>query len=169
MPKDDSALGKDAGFIGSMQQLVFNGKHFFEMARANKSLRNIEVTARFESEAPLFRDAVTFRSTESYVVLQQLNARLQFSIYFKFKTTEENGLLFFNGGQGNDFIALELQSGYLHFIYNMGDGAERLVVNTIDPLNDDKWHDMTVQRPGEGKNSTACGHTQPHSRRSQII
>ncbi|KAK3092743.1 hypothetical protein FSP39_006792 [Pinctada imbricata] len=133
MSQDGNTMGRLTGFVGSMQQLVFNGNHYFEMADDEKTNKNIELTARFESDQPVFRDAVTFRSTDSYVILLQLNARLQFSIYFKFKTAEPDGLMLFNGGKGQDFIALELQSGYLHFIYNMGDGAERIVVNYYRP------------------------------------
>ena len=41
-------------------------------------------------------------------------------IFFKFKTSEENGLLMYNAGKNNDFLGLELVNGHVHYIFNMG-------------------------------------------------
>jgi leucine-rich repeat transmembrane neuronal protein 1/2 len=147
MPQDDLYLRQIPGFVGSMQQLYFNNKEIIQLAKT-KSLPNLNLTARFDSDKPILRDTVTFKSKDAYVTLPKLQARSQFSISFQFKTVESDGVLLYNGGQGQDFIAIEMQDGYLHLLFNMGGGAERVVVNTQQRLNDNKWHLVSVQRPG---------------------
>ncbi|XP_060079524.1 neurexin-3-like [Ylistrum balloti] len=146
MVQDDNRLRQYSGFIGSMQQFIFNGNHFFEMAKS-QDIQNIETTARFLTDEPMLRNPVTFKSKEAYAQLEKLSAYLEFSVYFKFKTTEPNGLIMYNGGRGQDFLAFELQGGYLHYVYNTGAGAKRVVVNTINRLNDNEWHDVRLLRP----------------------
>lgn len=146
MVQDDNRLRQYSGFVGTMQQFVFNGNHFFEMAKS-QDIQNIETTARFLSDEPVLRNPVTFKSKEAYAQLEKLSAYLEFSVYFKFKTTEPNGLIMYNGGRGQDFLAFELQGGYLHYVYNTGGGAKRVVVNTINRLNDNEWHDVRLLRP----------------------
>ena len=41
-------------------------------------------------------------------------------IYFQLKTTDEDGLILYNGGKGDDFIAVELVQGHIHYHLNMG-------------------------------------------------
>ncbi|XP_033734709.1 LOW QUALITY PROTEIN: neurexin-2-like [Pecten maximus] len=146
MVKDDNRLRQYSGFVGNMQQFVFNGNHFFEMAKS-QDIQNIETTARFLTDEPVLRNPVTFKSKEAYAQLEKLSAYLEFSVYFKFKTTEPDGLIMYNGGRGQDFLAFELQGGYLHYVYNTGAGAKRVVVNTINRLNDNEWHDVRLLRP----------------------
>ncbi|XP_021341144.1 neurexin-1a-like isoform X3 [Mizuhopecten yessoensis] len=146
MVQDDNRLRQYSGFVGSMQQFIFNGHHFFEMAKS-QDIQNIETTARFLTDEPMLMNPVTFKSKEAYAQLEKLSAYLEFSVYFKFKTTEPDGLIMYNGGRGQDFLAFELQGGYLHYVYNTGAGAKRVVVNTINRLSDNEWHDVRLLRP----------------------
>ena len=41
-------------------------------------------------------------------------------IYFQLKTSDEDGLILYNGGKGEDFIAVELIKGHIHYHLNMG-------------------------------------------------
>lgn len=147
LPKDDLYLHQIPSFVGSMQQFYFNNKEIIQLAKTN-SLPNLNITAQFNSDAPVLKDTVTFKSKDAYVTLPKLLARSQFSISFQFKTIELYGLLLYNGGQGPDFIAIELQDGYLHVLFNMGGGPQRVVVNIQQRLNDNQWHLVSVQRPG---------------------
>ena len=81
------------------------------------------------------------------MTLPQLQPNNHFAVYFKIKTMEHAGLILFNGRMGHDFLALELYQGYLYYIYDMGGGTQRIRVNTPDPLNDNKWHDISLLRP----------------------
>ena len=103
--------------------------------------------ARFDGGESVTRDPVTFKSHEAYVTLPKLQANSHFAVYFKIKTSLHAGLIMFNGRMGNDFLAMELYQGYLYYIYDMGGGTQRIRVNTPDPLNDNKWHDISLLRP----------------------
>ncbi|ESO86471.1 hypothetical protein LOTGIDRAFT_146091, partial [Lottia gigantea] len=92
-------------------------------------------------------DPVTFKSASAYATLPTLHAYKKFSLSFQFKTTEESGLVLFNSGQGQDFFCIELHGGYLYYIYNMGAGAQRIMINSKDKLNNNKWHEVRLLRP----------------------
>lgn len=142
---NDNTVQGYASFIGLMQQLVFNQNHFFEMAKSGK-VKNIEVTARFDGGSDIVRDPITFKQMSSYAELQTLNIHLLFVISFKFKTTEPDGLLLYSGGKGQDFLSMELIDGYLYYTYNMGNGAQVIKGNTPGPLNDNRWHLVSLSR-----------------------
>ncbi|XP_067682449.1 neurexin 1-like isoform X4 [Haliotis asinina] len=146
MMLDDNSLGDYSGFIGSMQQFLFNKNAFFELAKIG-DIENIVVTARFSTDDYVVRDPVTFKSASAFATLNQLQAYEDFSLSFQFKTTEEYGLLFYNSGRGQDFFAIEMSEGYLYYVYNMGDGSERIRANSKSVLNDNKWHEVKLLRP----------------------
>ncbi|XP_048259836.1 neurexin-1-like isoform X2 [Haliotis rufescens] len=146
MMLDDNSLGDYSGFIGSMQQFLFNKNAFFELAKIG-DIENIVVTARFSTDDYVVRDPVTFKSASAFATLNQLQAYEDFSLSFQFKTTEAYGLLFYNSGRGQDFFAIEMSEGYLYYVYNMGDGSERIRANSKSVLNDNKWHEVKLLRP----------------------
>ncbi|KAL1122948.1 hypothetical protein AAG570_003273 [Ranatra chinensis] len=145
-------------FIGSMQQFTYNGKHYFEIARATQGTtdpyagsesRHIHVTAQFSKrDHQLVHHAVTFRSKRAFVGLPTLKAYSGTNIYFQFKTREASGLLLYNGGSGEDFIAIELVGGHVNYLFDLGDGAVRVRDNARGSLNDNKWHAVTIGRSG---------------------
>lgn len=92
--------------------------------------------------------AATFRSKHSYVGLAMLKAYSNVFIDFRFKTLEANGLLFFNGGRRNDFIAIELVNGKVHYIFDLGDGPITLRDTSRIHMNDNRWHVVSIRRPG---------------------
>ncbi|XP_046687748.1 neurexin-3-like isoform X2 [Homalodisca vitripennis] len=144
-------------FVGSMQQFKFNGQHYFEIARssgatpAQKGPRynpEIHVTANFSKrDHQLVHHPVTFKSKHTFVGLPVLKAYSATNIYFQFKTRESSGIILYNAGREQDFIAVELVSGHLHYIFNLGDGPVRVRDNARASLNDNKWHTVTIGRP----------------------
>lgn len=92
--------------------------------------------------------AATFRSKHSYVGLAMLKAYSNVFIDFRFKTLEANGLLFYNGGRRNDFIAIELVNGKVHYIFDLGDGPITLRDKSRIHMNDNRWHVVSIRRPG---------------------
>lgn len=60
---------------------------------------------------------------------------------------EPNGLILHNAGKGQDFIAVELVDGHLHYVFNLGDGPRGVKSNTRTTLNDNQWHAVTIGRP----------------------
>lgn len=69
-------------------------------------------------------------------------------IDFRFKTLEPNGLLFYNGGKRNDFIAVELVNGHIHYVFDMGDGPITIRDKARVHMNDNRWHSVSIRRPG---------------------
>uniref|UniRef100_T1J5X7 Uncharacterized protein n=1 Tax=Strigamia maritima TaxID=126957 RepID=T1J5X7_STRMM len=133
-------------FVGHMQQLVFNGDRFFDTARTGQ-VANMEVTAKFGKKELVVHHPVTFKSKHTFVGLSQLKAYSTMNLYFQFKTLEPNGLILYNVGKGQDFVAIELVNGHLHYLFNLGDRAWRVRSNTRNTLNDNRWHAVTIGRP----------------------
>ncbi|KAL3872891.1 hypothetical protein ACJMK2_036072 [Sinanodonta woodiana] len=121
-------------------------------------VQNLEMTARYDDGESVILDPVTFKSTASYVALSQLQADTYFSVSFMFKTLGPNGLILFNGISDYDFLALELHNGYLYYSYDVGGGPQRIYVNTAEPLNDNKWHDVSLIRPMKEKQIIRVDH-----------
>ncbi|TNN16624.1 Neurexin-1 [Schistosoma japonicum] len=69
-----------------------------------------------------------------------------FNLQFSFRTSQEHGLLLFNSNkQGVDFIAFELISSYLHFVFDMGSGSQRHTL-TMHKVADSDWHHVELSR-----------------------
>ncbi|XP_021923606.1 neurexin-3 isoform X3 [Zootermopsis nevadensis] len=145
-------------FVGSMQQFSFNGHLYFEMARSSGggyggqhapgSAPQLRVTAKFgKRDHQLVHHPVTFRSKHTFVGLPVLKAYSATNIYFQFKTREPSGLILYNAGREQDFLAVELVNGHLHYIFNLGDGPVRVRDNARSSLNDNRWHAVTIGRP----------------------
>nr|XP_027202560.1 neurexin-1-like isoform X1 [Dermatophagoides pteronyssinus] len=137
------------GFIGQMQNFVFNGQQYFEKIRDGQLPNgSIRITAKLGKKDRILHNAVTFKSKYTFVGLPQLKAYSRLNVYFQFKTREPNGLLLFNGGgQKHDFIAVEMVNGNIHYIFDLGDGPRRLQSNNRQSLNDNHWHTVTLGRP----------------------
>ncbi|XP_077538262.1 neurexin 1 [Haemaphysalis longicornis] len=135
------------GFVGHMQQLQLNGQPLFEMARQGH-IPNLQMTAQLgpPGEPPQLHQPVTFRSRLAFVGLPQLKAYSSMHLHFQFKTLEPSGLLLYNAGKGQDFVAVELVDGHLHYQFNLGDGPRKVRSNTARPLNDNRWHAVTLGR-----------------------
>ncbi len=44
----------------------------------------------------------------------------QIDVYFQFKTLETEGLILYNAGKEDDFLAIELVAGHIQYTFNMG-------------------------------------------------
>ncbi|XP_022254288.1 neurexin-1-like, partial [Limulus polyphemus] len=132
-------------FTGHMQQFEFNGHSFFEMARTGQ-LKDIRMTAKFGKKEQIIHHPVTFKSKYTYLGFSQLKAYSAMNLYFQFKTLEPNGLILYNAGREQDFIAIELVNGHLDYIFNLGDGPRKVRSNTRRTLNDNRWHAVTIGR-----------------------
>ncbi|KAH8276780.1 hypothetical protein KR026_000655 [Drosophila bipectinata] len=142
-------------FVGQMQGFIFNGQRYLDIV---KSLgpelsalpsATFKLTARFvNSPAGQPYHAATFRSKHSYVGLAMLKAYNSISIDFRFKTVEPNGLLVFNGGRRNDFVAVELVNGHIHYTFDLGDGPVTMRDKSRIHMNDNRWHQVSIRRPG---------------------
>ncbi|XP_073789243.1 neurexin 3b isoform X33 [Danio rerio] len=133
-----------SNFIGHLQGLKFNGLLYIDMCK-NGDIEFCELNARFGMRS-IVADPVTFKTKGSYLGLATLQAYSTMHLFFQFKTTSGDGFILFNSGDGNDFIAVELVKGYIHYVFNLGNGPSLLKGNSDSPLNDNQWHNVVITR-----------------------
>ncbi|XP_045776165.1 neurexin-1 isoform X3 [Maniola jurtina] len=146
-------------FVGYLQKFVFNGIKYIDMARTlgigvsdeNNNIydaSNIIFNGKFVKPDSLnVYKSVTFKSKHTYAGLPLLKAYGNTYLDFYFRTTEMDGLLFYNGGKKQDFIAVELVNGHIHCVFNLGDGVVTMKDKIKSFLNDNRWHTVSIRRP----------------------
>ncbi|XP_042295638.1 neurexin-2-beta isoform X17 [Sceloporus undulatus] len=133
-----------SNFIGHLSSLIFNGLPYMDLCK-NGDISYCELNARFGLRS-IIADPVTFKSKASYLALATLQAYASMHLFFQFKTTATDGLILFNSGNGNDFIVVELVKGYIHYVFDLGNGPSLMKGNSDKPVNDNQWHNVIVSR-----------------------
>ncbi|XP_012869731.1 PREDICTED: neurexin 3 isoform X2 [Dipodomys ordii] len=140
-----------SSFIGHLQSLVFNGLLYIDLCK-NGDIDYCELKARFGLRN-IIADPVTFKTKSSYLSLATLQAYTSMHLFFQFKTTSADGFILFNSGDGNDFIAVELVKGYIHYVFDLGNGPNVIKGNSDRPLNDNQWHNVVITRDNSNTHS----------------
>ncbi|XP_037388921.1 neurexin 2b isoform X10 [Pygocentrus nattereri] len=133
-----------SNFVGHLQGLTVNGVPYLDQCK-NGDISYCELNARFGMRH-IIADPVTFRSKGSYLALATLQAYASMHLFFQFKTTSSDGLILYNSGDGSDFIVVELVKGYIHYVFDLGNGPSLMKGNSEKPLNDNQWHNVVVSR-----------------------
>ncbi|XP_077366037.1 neurexin 3b isoform X15 [Festucalex cinctus] len=133
-----------SSFIGHLQSLKFNGMQYIDMCK-NGDIDFCELNARFGMRF-IIADPVTFKTKGSYLGLATLQAYTTMHLFFQFKTTSPDGFILFNSGDGSDFIAVELVKGFIHYVFDLGNGPSLLKGNSDNLLNDNQWHNVVITR-----------------------
>ncbi|CAH0728175.1 unnamed protein product, partial [Brenthis ino] len=146
-------------FVGYLQKFIFNGIKYIDMAKTlgigtNDESNNIYDTSNIIFNGKFIKPdslnvykSVTFKSKHTYVGLPLLKAYGNTYLDFYFRTTEMDGLLFYNSGKKQDFIAVELVNGHIHCVFNLGDGVVTMKDKLKTYLNDNRWHTVSIRRP----------------------
>ncbi|XP_069501152.1 neurexin-2-beta isoform X6 [Ambystoma mexicanum] len=133
-----------SNFIGHLSSLLFNAMPYMDLCK-NGDINYCELNARFGLRN-IIADPVTFKTKASYLALATLQAYASMHLFFQFKTTATDGLILFNSGNGNDFIVVELVKGYIHYVFDLGNGPSLMKGNSDKPVNDNHWHNVIVSR-----------------------
>ncbi|XP_035264656.1 neurexin 2b isoform X2 [Anguilla anguilla] len=133
-----------SNFIGHLQGLSVNGVPYLDQCK-NGDISYCELNARIGMRH-IIADPVTFRTRGSYLALATLQAYASMHLFFQFKTTSSDGLLLYNSGDGSDFIVVELVKGFVHYVFDLGNGPSLMKGNSDKPLNDNQWHNVVVSR-----------------------
>ncbi|XP_071372111.1 neurexin-2-beta isoform X2 [Centroberyx affinis] len=133
-----------SNFIGHLQALSFNGMLYLDQCK-NGDISYCELNARFGMRH-IVADPVTFLSQASYLAFSTLQAYASMHLFFQFKTTSPDGLILYNSGDGSDFVVVELVKGYIHYVFDLGNGPSLMKGNSDKPLNDNQWHNVVVSR-----------------------
>ncbi len=141
-------------FSGSMQQLIINGREYFDLA-ATGQLTKQESSASVVQSSPesTVHHAVSFAAQNTYIGLPQMKAYDSIDVRFQFRTFEQNGLMLYNPGKASDFMAVELINGRLHYTLNLGYGPITIKDNAGGTLSDNKWHRVSIGRPSRYKHT----------------
>ncbi|KAM6907601.1 neurexin-2-beta [Xenentodon cancila] len=133
-----------SNFIGHLQALSFNGMLYLDQCK-NGDISYCELNARFGMRH-IVANPVTFLTQASYLAFSTLQAYASMHLFFQFKTTSSDGLILYNSGDGSDFIVVELVKGYIHYVFDLGNGPSLMKGNSDKPLNDNQWHNVVISR-----------------------
>ncbi|XP_024118384.1 neurexin-2 isoform X2 [Oryzias melastigma] len=133
-----------SNFIGHLQALSFNGMLYLDQCK-NGDISYCELNARFGLRH-IIANPVTFLTQASYLAFSTLQAYASMHLFFQFKTTSPDGLILFNSGDGSDFIVVEMVKGYIHYVFDLGNGPSLMKGNSDRPLNDNLWHNVVISR-----------------------
>lgn len=130
-----------------MQNFWFDDVNVFEQFRQKPDSRyNFLLFITDIGNLPkLVYHPVTITKPDIYVELPTMHIGLTTRIFFKFRTTKPSGVILFNKGR-DDYIAVELHNGKLRYAFDTGGNPETIDVATPAKLNDNKWHDVWIQR-----------------------
>jgi len=59
----------------------------------------------------------------------------------------------YNAGKGQDFLAVELVNGHIHYVLNLGYGIIAIKDNSPKSLSDNQWHSVSIGRPTKEKHT----------------
>ena len=59
----------------------------------------------------------------------------------------------YNAGKGQDFLAVELVNGHVHYVLNLGYGIIAIKDNSPKSLSDNQWHSVSIGRPTKEKHT----------------
>ncbi|KPP76980.1 neurexin-1-like, partial [Scleropages formosus] len=107
-----------SNFIGHLQSLIFNGMAYIDLCK-NGDIDYCELNAMIGYKI-IIADPVTFKSRSSYVALSTLQAYYTMHLFFQ----------------------------YLHYVWDLGNGAHLIKGNSNKPLNDNHWHNVMISRDG---------------------
>lgn len=132
-------------FTGQMQQLIINGQSYFELIDNGDLVGYMNNTATFyRADIPDIH-ALKF-SENSWLSVSRIDASHILLIQFHFKTKQINGLILFNKGIKNDFLAVEMYDGQIRFVFSLDSKISVLESNFKHKLNDNKWHLVSIWR-----------------------
>ncbi|KAK2527637.1 hypothetical protein Q9966_010213 [Columba livia] len=120
-----------SSFIGHLQSLMFNGMLYIDLCK-NGDIDYCELKARFGLRN-IIADPVTFKTKSSYLSLATLQAYTSMHLFFQFKTTSADG--------------------YIHYVFDLGNGPNVIKGNSDRPLNDNQWHNVVITRDNSNTHS----------------
>jgi hypothetical protein len=193
----DQILNRSNGIDDILQKLLLKG----DMEAVERLLRQnletsaaeavagrlaaaVDATTASGAPSPTITNPVNFRMPSAYLVTRRMRLRGMFSIFFRMKTVQLDGLILFAAGgrhwqhqhpsatsggpsafdearDSSDFVAVEMVKGVLRYVYNVtGTRTPRVVrANVQLPMSDNRWHDVWIMRPALSKHIVRVNHT----------
>lgn len=120
----------DDSYTGYMQHVALNGQSVVGRGWGEEGGASVVMTAKVHDShdpQPVIH-AMTFDSAVAYVVVRQ-RIYATFQVHMQLRTSQANCLLLYSGAGetgGQDFLALELVDGYLHYVFDTGGGIREI-------------------------------------------
>lgn len=92
---------------------------------------------------------VSLADTRVAVPFRRIKSSL--SLHIKFRTVDGYGLILFNNGSQNDFLAVELEAGFIKLVYQINQMKEEITSRKDTQLNDTEWHSVSVTLRLDGR------------------
>jgi neurexin len=131
-----------------MQQLIINGKSYFELINNQDLKAIVNKSVKFTIRDVPHKHPLRFNNKDktrsSWIKLPSVDPFSTLLIQFHLKTIDKNGLIMYNAGENEDFIAVELVNGQLRFSFNLGTATYSLNTSVKQGLSDNKWHLVSI-------------------------
>ncbi|XP_076815569.1 neurexin-1-like isoform X3 [Clavelina lepadiformis] len=139
-----SANSDTKPFAGFMENVVFNSENLIESCIDQRLI--CTKTSTWDHTTPIYAWPYTFGSAGSYLSLPTLNAYSSMDLSLSLRTTAGDGLILYNAGRQNDFIAVEIVDGTIRYSYDLGNGPQTISVPGAPWLHDNNWHNVRITR-----------------------
>ncbi|XP_066469381.1 chondroitin sulfate proteoglycan 4-like [Tiliqua scincoides] len=136
--------GAQTNFRGCIDDVIFN-KHdilaFLSPSPKFKHLHEVSLTCSdefFASED----ESINFFSSKSYVSFPSWNIQEEGVLEYTVQTSAGKGLLLYSSGQAGDFVAMDIESGFIKI--HIGKGRNKILLSSLSQVNDNQWQSIKI-------------------------
>ena len=106
---------------------------------------------------------ITFTTSESVIWNDYWSCVHSGNIEYQFRTTEKNGLVMYNkgDGRGSDFFGMELLDGFLYVVLDMGSGSLKMKASS-EMVSDGLPHKVMLDHTGGAGTINVDGMSEPY-------
>ncbi|XP_044537055.1 chondroitin sulfate proteoglycan 4-like [Gracilinanus agilis] len=134
-----------SNFRGCMEEVIFNQHEILNSLRSYPGFKKVhEVSLGCSDE--FFageNEAVNFFSSKSYVAFPRWNIQGEGLWEFTFQTGADQGLLLYQSGRSRDFVALEIEAGFIKA--HVGRNQTKTELPSLSLISDNEWHFVKLQ------------------------
>lgn len=87
-------------------------------------------------------EPISFFSSKSYISFPSWAVQEEGVLKYAVQTSAEKGLLLYSSGQEGDFVAMEMDSGFIKA--HIGKGRHRILLSSLSQINDNQWHSVEI-------------------------
>ncbi|XP_037957979.1 chondroitin sulfate proteoglycan 4 [Teleopsis dalmanni] len=134
------------GFRGCISDVFYNNINVIKRAKERTGhATSIGITWACSNEFDgSIKDSVSFLNEDSFALMAKDSQNTGESLDLQFRTMEESGVLFFNGGF--DFVLLEIEDEMLKLTFNKAGSLVQISPNMS--VSDGKWHRISLRYSG---------------------
>ncbi|XP_065355734.1 chondroitin sulfate proteoglycan 4 [Calliphora vicina] len=139
-PEFISELGS---FRGCISDVFYNNINIIKRAKegtGHTDSKQVSWTCSSEFEGTA-KDSISFLNSDSYALMSKESQATGETLFLKFRTMQETGVIFYNGGF--DFVMLEIENKQLNFNFNKEGSLIKLIAN--ETVSDGRWHKLILR------------------------